>query len=110
MGYTKMYINKILNRKLKHKNNNLIYVQPSPETKDKTYRKLAYIGQTSMKIARNLKTHNIQTAFYNKSNLKTFLVNNKIKNLDTMLNSGIYKIKCILEKPKEILILDSTNT
>ena len=47
-----------------------------------------------MKIARNLKTHNIQTAFYNKSNLKTFLVNNKIKNMDKMLNSGIYKINC----------------
>src|SRR5436190_23922541 len=71
-GYTKMYINKILNRKLEHKNNNLIYVQPSPKTKDRTYRKLtySYIGQTSMKIARNLKTQNIQTAFYNKSNLK----------------------------------------
>src|SRR5436190_21327776 len=76
-GYTKMYINKILNRKLRHKNKNLINVQPSPETKDKTYRKLAYIGQTSIKIARNLKTHNIQIAFYNKSNLNTFLVNNK---------------------------------
>src|SRR5436190_18797115 len=93
-GYTNMYINKILNGKLRHKNNNLIYVQPSPETKDKTYRKLAYIGQTSIKIARNFKTHDIQTAFYNKSNLKTFLVNNKIQNVDKMLNSGIYKINC----------------
>src|SRR5436190_19085577 len=83
--YTTMYINKILNRKLRHKNHNLIYVQPSPETKNKTYRKLTYIGQTSIKIARNLKTHNIQTAFYNKNNLKMFLVN-KIQNLDKMLN------------------------
>ena len=93
-GYNKFYINKILNKKQRNKNMKLIYTPSTPKSNDKNYRKLLFTGKISFKISRKLKTYNIQPAFYNKNNIKSLLVINKIQNSNKLLNSGVYKIHC----------------
>ena len=60
----------------------------------KQYRKVPFIGPTSIKISNQFKKNDILAAYYNKNNLKNMLVNNKIDKKHIMSCSGVYEIKC----------------
>ena len=77
----KLILNQIYNKKLENEDN-------------KQYRRLSYIGNSSLKIGHELKQCNIIPAYYNNYTIKNILVNNKLSLSDPYEHSGIYQIKC----------------
>jgi hypothetical protein len=92
-GYNVKVIDKLLIRKNKQIGSNLLAPGlKSPRENDK-WVKLRYIDGVSNKISKVIKKNNLKAAFYNKLNLKSFLVRNKDKR-ELLDNSGVYLLNC----------------
>jgi uncharacterized protein (UPF0335 family) len=69
---------------------------PSDITREpKVFRKLLYINNSySYKMSNIFKKQGITTAFYNKNNIKSTLVNNKIDRTNIHDRCGVYEVHC----------------
>ena len=63
-------------------------------TKEKNFKKLYFHSPLSYPIANMFRKLNITPAFYNRNNLSSILVNNKIDIIKPTTMSGVYKLQC----------------
>lgn len=82
-----------MKKKLRKRNQKLLYYGKDDNKKTSKWRKIPYLGNISIKIARLLEKNDIRPAFYCTKNLGTYIINSKDK-ADKNQKNGIYKLKC----------------
>jgi hypothetical protein len=90
-GYEEKLIDRLYSRKQTFIAQKAIYHTKNKEAIQ--WRRIPFLGEISLKIKKFLSKANINAAFYNRFTLNNILNNTKDK-IDTLQQSGVYKLNC----------------